>query len=99
MNFTLRILGTASAMPVTGKYQSAHVLDVHGRSFLIDCGEAVQQQMMRYRIPIMKVDSIFLSHIHGDHLFGLFPLLSTMGMLSRSVFICDASRDVLKYRA
>ena len=85
MNFTLRILGTASAMPVTGKYQSAHVLDVHGRSFLIDCGEAVQQQMLRYRIPIMKVDSIFLSHIHGDHLFGLFPLLSTMGMLSRSV--------------
>ena len=85
MNFTLRILGTASAMPVVGKYQSAHVLEVHGRSFLIDCGEGVQQQMIRYGIPIMKLDSIFISHIHGDHLFGLFPLLSTMGMLSRSV--------------
>ena len=84
MNFTLRILGTASAMPVVGKYQSAHVLEVHGRSFLIDCGEGVQQQMIRYGIPIMKLDSIFISHIHGDHLFGLFPLLSTMGLQART---------------
>lgn len=84
MNFTLRILGTASAMPVSGKYQSAHVLEVHGRSFLIDCGEAVQMQMLRYGVPMMKIDSIFLSHIHGDHLFGLFPLLSTMGMQART---------------
>lgn len=101
MKFSLRILGTASAMPVTGKYQSAHVLEVHGRSFLIDCGEAVQQQMLRYRIPIMKIDSIFISHIHGDHLFGLFPLLSTMGMLCRTVplniFAPPSFAPVLKF--
>ena len=83
MNFTLRILGTASAMPVPDRSQSAQLLSVHGRSFLIDCGEGVQKQLLKYRIPMMKIDSIFISHIHGDHLFGLFPLLSTMGMLSR----------------
>ena len=84
MEFTLRVLGTASAMPMPDRNQSAQVLSVHGRLFLIDCGEAVQKQLMRYRYPLMKIDSIFISHIHGDHLFGIFPLLSTMGMLSRT---------------
>ena len=84
MNFTLRVLGTASAKPVPDRNQSAQVLSVHGRLFLIDCGEAVQRQLLRYRVPMMKIDSIFLSHIHGDHLFGLFPLLSTMGMQART---------------
>ena len=84
MNFTLRVLGTASAKPVPDRHQSAQVLSVHGRFFLIDCGEAVQRQLLRYRVPMMKIDSIFLSHIHGDHLFGLFPLLSTMGLQART---------------
>ena len=84
MNFTLKIMGTASAMPVVERFQSAHVLDVHGRSFLIDCGEGVQGQLKRYGISLMKLDSIFISHIHGDHLFGLFGLLSTIGMLGRT---------------
>lgn len=77
------MLGTASAMPVVGRNQSAQVLSVHERLFLIDCGEGVQTQMVRYRIPMMKLDSIFISHIHGDHLFGIFGLLSTLGMLGR----------------
>ena len=84
MNFTLRVLGTASAKPVPDRHQSAQVLSVHGRLFLIDCGEAVQRQLLRWRVPMMKIDSIFLSHIHGDHLFGLFPLLSTMGLQART---------------
>lgn len=73
-------MGTASAMPVIDRYQSAHVLEVHGRLFLIDCGEAVQRQMIRYMVPLAKLDTIFISHIHGDHLFGLFTLLSTLGL-------------------
>ena len=73
-------MGTASAMPVIDRYQSAHVLEVHGRLFLIDCGEAVQRQMIRYKVPLAKLDTIFISHIHGDHLFGLFTLLSTLGL-------------------
>lgn len=85
MNFKLRILGSASAMPVSGKYPSAQVLDVHGRLFLIDCGEGTQLQMVKYRVPLMKLDTIFISHIHGDHVFGIFGLLSTLGMKGRTM--------------
>jgi len=84
MEFTLKIMGTASAMPVPDRKQSAQVLRIHGRSFLIDCGEGVQGQMIQYGESLMKLDSIFLSHIHGDHVFGIFGLLSTLGMLSRT---------------
>ena len=85
MNFTLKILGSGSAKPGIDRNQSAQVLDVHGRLFLIDCGESAQRQMMLNHISIQKIDSIFISHIHGDHVFGLMPLLSTMGMLGRTV--------------
>ena len=84
MDFTLTVLGTASAKPVIGRQQSAQVLSVHGRSFLIDCGEGVQTRLQECHVSPMKIDSIFISHIHGDHVFGLPGLLSTMGMLSRT---------------
>lgn len=84
MDFTLTVLGTASAMPVTGRYQSAQVLRVHGRSFLIDCGEGVQRRLLRFRVSMMRIDAIFLSHVHGDHVFGLPALLSTLGMKGRT---------------
>ena len=84
MDFTLTVLGTASAKPVIGRQQSAQVLSVHGRSFLIDCGEGVQTRLQECHLSPLKVDSIFISHIHGDHVFGLPGLLSTMGMLSRT---------------
>ena len=77
------MLGTASAMPVSGRNQSAQALHVHGRLFLIDCGEGTQYRMTEFRVPMMKLDSVFLSHIHGDHVFGIFGLLSTLGMKGR----------------
>lgn len=67
-------------MPVIDRYQSAHVLEVHGRLFLIDCGESVQRQLIKNHISLSKLDTIFISHIHGDHVFGLLPLLSTAGL-------------------
>ena len=76
----MKIMGTASAMPVVERYQSAHVLEIRERLFLIDCGEGVQRQLLKNRVSLAKLDSIFISHIHGDHLFGLFPLLSTLGL-------------------
>ena len=83
MDFTLTVLGTASAKPVIGRQQSAQVLSVHGRSFLIDCGEGVQTRLQECHVSPLKIDSVFVSHIHGDHVFGLPGLFSTMGMLSR----------------
>ena len=84
MNFTLTIMGTASAMPISDRNPSAQALNVHGRLFLIDCGEGTQQQMRRMHLSFVKVEALFLSHLHGDHLFGLFGLLSTMAMYGRT---------------
>ena len=71
MNFTLTIMGTASAMPISDRNPSAQVLAVQGRLFLVDCGEGTQQQMRRAHLSFLKVEAIFITHIHGDHLFGL----------------------------
>ena len=84
MNFTLKIMGTASAMPISDRNPSAQVLDVHGRLFLLDCGEGTQQQMRKAHVGFLKVEAIFITHIHGDHLFGLFGLLNSMAMYGRT---------------
>ena len=95
------MLGTASAMPVSGRNQSAQALQVHGRLFLIDCGEGTQYRMQEYRVPMMKLDSLFLSHIHGDHVFGIFGLLSTLGMKGRqtplNIFAPVSFGPILKF--
>ena len=83
MKFSFTSLGCSSALPTVNNYPSAHVLNVHGRLFLIDCGEGCQIQLRRYGISILKIDHIFISHLHGDHLFGIYGLLSTMSMLGR----------------
>ena len=79
------MLGTASAMPVESRNQSAQALQVHGRLFLVDAGEGVQQQMVKYHVPMSKLEAVFISHVHGDHVYGLFGLLSTFGMGGRMV--------------
>ena len=84
MNFTLNVLGTASALPTTERYSSAQVLNVRGRLFMIDCGEAAQIQIRKAGISFLKIEHMCISHIHGDHIFGFFGLLSTMAMLGRS---------------
>lgn len=84
MNFTLTTLGTASARPIVDKYQSAHVFNLHGRLFLIDCGEGTQVQLKRHRISKAKIDNILISHLHGDHVFGIFGMLSTMALDGRT---------------
>jgi len=83
MAFRLTILGTSSALPTSDRYPTAHVLNVHERLFLIDCGEGTQMQMRRYRIRFGRINHIFISHLHGDHFFGLYPLLSTFNLMGR----------------
>ena len=84
MNFTLTTLGTASARPVVDQHQSAHVFNVHGRLFLVDCGEDAQMLLKRYGISKAKISNVLISHLHGDHVFGIFGFLSTMALEGRT---------------
>ena len=77
-------MGTASALPTIERYPSAQVLDVRGRLFMMDCGEGAQIQLRKVGVSFLRIEHICLSHIHGDHIFGLFGLLSTMSLLGRS---------------
>lgn len=81
--FELTVLGTSSALPTSQRYPTAHVLNVHERFFLIDCGEGTQIQLRRYKIRTSRINHIFISHLHGDHYFGLVGLLSTCALLGR----------------
>lgn len=83
MTFELTILGSSSAVPTSKRNLTAHVLNVHERFFLIDCGEGTQLQLRRNKIRFGKIDHIFISHLHGDHIFGLFGLISTFNLLNR----------------
>lgn len=83
MTFRVTILGSSAAMPAICKHTSAHVLNVHEQFFLIDCGEGTQHQLMKYGISPLKLNAVFITHLHGDHMFGIFGLISTMGMLGR----------------
>ncbi len=84
MPMKLTILGSSSALPTSERYPSAHVLNVHERLYLIDCGEGTQMQLRRNKIRFGKINHIFISHIHGDHVFGLYGLLSTFNLIGRT---------------
>jgi ribonuclease Z len=79
----LTILGSSSALPTSERYPSAHVLNVHERFFLIDCGEGTQMQLRKNHIRFSRINNIFISHLHGDHIFGLYGLLSTFSLMGR----------------
>lgn len=81
MPFELTILGSSSALPTSERYPTAQVLNVLGRLFLIDCGEGAQIQIRRQKIGFAKIKHIFISHLHGDHYYGLIGLISTMNLL------------------
>jgi ribonuclease Z len=79
----LTILGSSSALPTSERYPSAHVLNAHERLFLVDCGEGTQMQLRKSRIRFGKINHIFLSHLHGDHVFGIYGLLSSLSLMGR----------------
>ena len=83
MSFELTILGSNSAVPAFGRHPSSQVLSLNGNKFLIDCGEGCQLQMSKYNIKRGKLDHIFISHLHGDHYFGLFGLINTLNLNGR----------------
>ncbi len=80
----LTILGNNSAIPAFERYPTAQVLQMQEDIFLIDCGEGTQMQMAKYKIRRSKISHIFISHLHGDHYFGLIGLLTSMSLLNRT---------------
>ncbi|MBS1628072.1 MAG: ribonuclease Z [Bacteroidetes bacterium] len=81
--FSVTILGNNSALPAYGRFPTAQVVTLNEQAFLIDCGEGTQIQMSKYKIRRSKINHIFISHLHGDHYFGLVGLITSMGLLGR----------------
>ena len=83
MSFSVTILGSSSAKPTLSRHPSAQAVNVHEQYYLVDAGEGVQQQLIRCGINPLKLRAVFISHLHGDHVFGLFPLISTLALYGR----------------
>tara|TARA_B100000497_G_C7695123_1_gene424268 strand:- start:1478 stop:2383 length:906 start_codon:yes stop_codon:yes gene_type:complete len=79
----LTILGCYSATPRIIAHTTSQVLETRGHVFLIDCGEGTQIQLRKHKIKFNQIKHIFISHLHGDHYFGLIGLISTFNLLSR----------------
>ena len=82
--FNINILGCGSALPTTRHLATSQIVDLRPKLYMIDCGEGTQVQMRRMRVRFGRLAHIFISHLHGDHCFGLPGLISTLGMLGRT---------------
>lgn len=98
--FRLHILGCGSALPTLKHFPTSQVVECRGKLFMIDCGEGAQLQMRRAGLSFSKIGHIFISHLHGDHCFGLMGMLSTFGLLGRTapvhVYADQALRPMLE---
>lgn len=82
--FRVHILGCGSALPTLKHHSSSQVIEIRDKLFMVDCGEGTQMQLRRSRLRFTKINTIFISHLHGDHCFGLIGLISTFGLLGRT---------------
>ncbi len=81
--FGVTILGNNSALPAYDRHPTAQAITLNEQLFLIDCGEGTQMQLAKYKVRRGRINHIFISHLHGDHYFGLIGLLTSMGLLGR----------------
>ena len=103
--FEITILGCGSALPTMKHYNSSHVVNIREKLFMIDCGEGTQRQFRLCKLKFSKLNHIFITHMHGDHFFGLIGLISTLGLLGRTATlhihgpkdIEEILRPLLKY--
>lgn len=82
-DYSLTVLGCSSATPNSVRFPSSQVLHFLGKYFLLDCGEGTQMQLRRAKVPFENINAIFISHLHGDHYFGLFGLLASLNLTGR----------------
>lgn len=95
--FQVTILGCGSAMPTTYRNPTSQLIEVNNKLFMIDCGEGTQLQMRKYKARMSKLHSIFISHLHGDHVFGLPGLLSTLSLMGHTGEINIYAHKELEY--
>lgn len=81
---SVTILGNNSAVPAFNRHPTSQVVSHDGANYLVDCGEGTQIQMIKYKIRRGKITHIFISHLHGDHYFGLVGLINTFSLLSHT---------------
>jgi len=82
--FKIHILGCGSALPTLRHNATCQIVEIRGKYFMIDCGEGTQIQVRRTKVHFTKIQAVFISHLHGDHCFGLFGMISTFGMTGRT---------------
>ena len=101
MAFSVTILGNSSAKPTPTHHPSAQVVNLNEQYYLVDAGEGVQQQLIRRGINPLRLRAVFISHLHGDHCFGLFPLISTLGLMGKhtplDIYAPAPFGDILEY--
>jgi ribonuclease Z len=81
--FEVTTLGTGAALPARGRYPTSQLLNIHEGLYLIDCGEGTQERLRSAGVPFNRIGHIFISHLHGDHFFGLVGLISSMHLMGR----------------
>jgi ribonuclease Z len=100
VSFSVTILGSGSAVPTSRRNPSAQFIQCASRNILIDCGEGTQMAMRKYGVKFQKLDIILISHMHGDHYFGLIGLLNTMHLLGRTkelkIFSPPALKEIIQ---
>jgi ribonuclease Z len=100
MIFQTYILGCSAATPTSVRHTTAQLLQYHNKYFLLDCAEGTQKQIRRMKLPMMKIDHIFISHLHGDHYLGLSGLLFSWHLLGRTkklhIYSPEGLQDIIE---
>lgn len=84
MNSKLHIIGCGSALPTKNHFPTSQILELRGKQYMIDCGEGTQIRMSQMGLKTNRLGHIFISHLHGDHCFGLIGMISTFGLMKRT---------------
>lgn len=96
MRFEVTTLGTGAALPARGRYPTAQLLNAHERLYLIDCGEGTQERLRQAGANMNRIDTVLISHMHGDHYLGLMGLISTMHLQGRTTELRVFGPAILK---